>query len=231
MEILLIAGAAALIGAYASSRHSRDRELARLEKKARRDARSASKKGDAQACAYYQQVARDFAVQRLSEAEQRAVNEAYHHLVAGRTAKAEKKRRLAEEIRQRLIAEYHVNTQAGPQHSLPIAAPQTEDQLPAIQPYAPYTPTLHAAYTQQREQVQVSGAQQGIGTGPVLYTSLTPSSRAAPSSNVLYFNQQGQDMSPYPSIPPPAYTPPAIPSISSAPTLPAQSYSPITKTR
>ena len=198
MEILLIAGAAALIGAYASSRQSRDRELARLEKKARRDARSASKKGDAQACAYYQQVARDFAVQRLQEAEQRAVNEAYHWEVKGRTAKAERKRRLAEEIHQRLVAEYHIHTHAVPQHSLPVAAPQTEERLPAIPPYAPYNPNTHTqpAYTQPQ------GTQHGMAAAPVLYSSLSPSSsQSVPPSSVVYFNQHSQEV--YPTIPPP----------------------------
>ena len=227
MEILIIAGAAALIGAYASSRNSRDRELARLERKARHDAKAAFKKGDSQACFYYQQVARDFAVQRLQEAEQRAVNEAYKLDVQGKKTKADKARRKADEIRQRLNAEFHVQSQR--QQSLPTAQPQAAAgadgaaELPPIQPYAPYTPNLHAAHVQQAQLQQTLGQ-----AGPILYTAFNPSpssSSSAPSSfhpppppaSVRYYNSPHADV--YPSIPPPAYTPPAVPTISSAPTL------------
>ena len=218
MEILLLAGAAALIGAYAASRSSRDRELARLEKKARRDARIASRKGDAQACAYYTQVARDLAVQRLQEAEQRAVNEAHRLQGAGSARKAERMRAQAEEMRRRLATEYHVHAPS-PLHSLPVAQPPAADVgssgPPPIQPYVPYAPGM-ALPTQSL-------------SSPIVY--LQPSHASSSSSHSvgppgsMVHHQQPPSAAAYPSIPPPAYVPPvsrpnviAVPTISSAPT-------------
>ena len=242
MEILLFVGAAALVGAYASSRNSRDRELARQAKQALSDAKKANKRGDPQAASYYLQVARELSVQRLTEAEQRALNQAQQLTVEGHPHRAAKKMDKAKQIRQTLARDFQVRG-SPPSHSLPVAAsPQpaaaggTGVAYPAIPLYADYSPQMRSPSAQQ--SYPAAASPQYLPPAPRYEASASDS--APPADAVRYYNQPpthhaaaasqpqtGYHMAalPYPSVAPPPY----VPSISSSPSTqpwvaPTKSY-------
>ena len=241
MEILLFVGAAALVGAYASSRNSRDRELARQAKKALSDAKKANKRGDPQAASYYLQVARDLSVQRLMEAEQRALNQAQLLTAEGHPIRSAKKLEKAKQIRQTLVRDFQVQGNQ-PSPSLPVAAsPQsaaaggTGVAYPAIPLYADYSPQMRSPSAQQSYAAPAS--QQYLPPAPRYEASASDS--APPADAVRYYNQPPTPMAatsqpqlgyhmaalPYPSVAPPPY----VPSISSSPSTqpwvaPTKSY-------
>ena len=223
MEILLIVGAAALIGAYASSRNSRDRELARQAKKALSDAKRAHKRGDPQAAAYYLQVARDLSVQRLTEAEQRALIQAQQLQADGHPRQAEKKYLKARDIRATLVRDFHLQPNQ-PTPSIPVAVPPPSQAdggvaYPAVPPYAEYNPQMHSpppasyafaspSYLPPAPRYEASAADSAPPAGSVRYynqplLSASPSSAQQPSYHVAAM----------PTTAPPPY----VPSISSSP--------------
>ena len=231
MEVLLIVGAAALIGAYASSRNSRDRELARQAKKALSDAHKAHKRGDPQAAAYYLQVARDLSVQRLTEAEQRALNEAQQLKADGHPRRAEKKLARAREIRATLVRDFNAQSNQ-PSPSLPVAVPPSSMQAesgvayPAVPQYAEYNSQLpsppatsyHAfsapSYLPPAPRYEESAAESAPPPGSVRYYNQPPLPASSNSQQPAYYMAAvPYQQPPIPSVAPPPY----VPSISSSP--------------
>ena len=237
MEILIIVGTAALIGAYASSRNSRDRELARQAKKALSDAKKANKRGDPQAAAYYIQVARDLSVQRLTEAEQRATNEALQLQADGHPHRAEKKLAKAREIRATLVRDFQAQAQL-PASSLPVAVPpsptlhqslssNSSTAYPAIQPYAEYSSQLHSPPSASPHSASYSSPSY---LPPAPRYKASASDSAPPSDAVRYYNQPPL---PVPNFSQPGYhvaavpyQQPPIPSVAPPPYVPSISSSP-----
>lgn len=242
MEVLIILGAAALIGAYANSRNSRDRELARQAKKALSDAKKANKRGDPQAAAYYIQVARDLSVQRLTEAEQRTLNEAHQLHADGHTRRAEKRLAKAREIRAILVRDFRAQPNQ-PTQSLPVAVPPSPAQgssavaYPAIPPYADFNPQLHSqpaaspssyaafsapSYLPPAPRYEASAADSAPPAGAVRYYNQPPLPAASASASFSFSAQPAYHVAavpyqqpPVPSVAPPPY----VPSISSSPSV------------